>query len=70
MASDPVFKKIEITGTSTTSIEEAIQNAVRRAGETVHDLRWFEVDEIRGSIGDDGVSQYQVTVKIGFTVGE
>jgi hypothetical protein len=65
-----VFKKIEITGTSEESLEEAIQNALHRAGETVNDLQWFEVTEIRGAIDGDAVSQFQVTIKIGFTVGD
>lgn len=65
---DRVFKHVEVTGTSSVSLEEAIQNAIRRAGETVRNLRWFEVVEIRGAIGDAAVAQWQVTIKIGFVV--
>ena len=64
--SDPVFKLIEITGTSSTTLEEAVQNAIAKAAETVRNLRWFEVVETRGSIDGDKVGQWQVTLKIGF----
>ena len=66
--SDPTYKKIEIVGTSTTSMEDAVQNAVARAAKTVENLRWFEVTETRGTIDGSGVAQWQVTVKIGFTL--
>lgn len=68
---DHIYKKIEITGTSTESVEEAIQNAIARAGKTVHNMRWFEVTELRGDVGDDRrVAHWQVTIKIGFTLDE
>lgn len=67
---DHVYKKIELTGTSSTTIEDAVQNAVRKAAATVHNLRWFEVDEIRGSIDGASVGQWQVTLKIGFTLDD
>jgi len=66
--SEHVYKKIEVTGSSTTSIDDAIRMAVSKAGESVHNMRWFEVDEIRGHIDTDAVAHFQVTVKIGFTV--
>jgi len=66
--SDHIYKKIEIVGSSTKGIDDAISNAVDRAGKTLKHLRWFEVDEIRGHIADDGVKHWQVTVKIGFTL--
>jgi flavin-binding protein dodecin len=65
---DTVYKKINITGTSTTSVEDAVENAVKKASETVRNLRWFEVKEVRGAILDDGSLQWQVTVKIGFAL--
>jgi len=65
---DKVYKLIEVTGTSTTTLEEAIQNAVARSAETVRNLRWFEVVETRGAIQDGQVAQWQVTVKIGFAL--
>ena len=66
--SDHVYKKIEIVGSSTNSIEEAIENAVARASESVDNLRWFEVTETRGHIVDGKVEHYQVSLKIGFTL--
>jgi flavin-binding protein dodecin len=70
MNNDPVYKLIEVTGTSTTSLEEAIQNAIKRASGTVNNLRWFQVIETRGSIDEDKVMAWQVTIKIGFKVEE
>ena len=65
---DRVYKKIEITGTSTTSLEEAVENAIDRAAKTVRKMRWFEVVETRGRIDDGKVAEWQVTVKIGFAL--
>lgn len=65
-----VYRKIELTGTSPTSIEDAIQNAIARSGESIRLMRWFEVVETRGSIVDGKVGEWQVTVKIGFHVEE
>ncbi len=70
MESDPVYKLVELTGTSTESLEAAIENAVARAAKTVRNLRWFQVAEIRGALRDSGVSSWQVTVKVGFVVDE
>lgn len=66
--SDHVYKQIELTGSSTTGIEEAVRNAVAKAAETVHSLRWFEVTDIRGHIEDGAIHHWQTTVKIGFTL--
>lgn len=66
--SEHVYKKIEIVGSSQDSIEDAIGNAIAKASETTHSLRWFELGEIRGQIEEGAVAHYQVTVKIGFTV--
>jgi hypothetical protein len=64
---DRVYKKIEVVGVSTTGIEGAIQAAVSRAHKTLEKVSWFEVQEIRGHIDDDGkVSEYQVLMKIAF----
>lgn len=65
---DHVYKKIEITGTSKTGVEEAVQNALKEAGKTLRNLRWFEVTEIRGAIDKDHASEWQVTLKLGFTL--
>ena len=68
--SDHINKLIELTGTSTTSIEDAIQKAVGKAAKTVHNMRWFEVLQTRGTIDNGKISQWQVTIKIGFTLDE
>ena len=63
-----IYKHIELTGTSAKSLEDAIQSAVARASKTVRQMRWFEVLETRGAISDDKVAQWQVTIKVGFTL--
>ncbi len=68
--SNPVYKMIELTGTSPVGIEDAVQNALKRAAKTVREMKWLEVVEVRGRIDEDHVGQWQVTVKIGFTVLE
>jgi hypothetical protein len=65
---DHVYKMIELAGSSPTSIEDAIQNAITRAAKTLHDLRWFQVVETRGHIENGRVVHYQVVVKVGFTI--
>ncbi len=67
---DHVYKRIELIGSSADSIEDAIENAIARAAETVRNIRWFEVTETRGVVQDGEVTCYQVTVKIGFTLEE
>lgn len=64
--SDNVYKVSEIVGSSTQGIDDAIRGAVARARETLHGLDWFEVTEIRGLIGEDGVAYTQVGLKVGF----
>ena len=66
--SDHVYKKLELVGSSTTSIEEAVTNALTRAQKTIRNMRWFEVIETRGQIVDGKVNEWQVTVKVGFTL--
>jgi len=62
-----VYKKVEVIGTSGKSVEDAIQNSVDRAKSSLEKLSWFEVQEVRGHIGEDGkVSEYQVVLKIAF----
>lgn len=65
-----VYKKIELTGSSPTSIEEAVQNALHRASETIRNMRWFEVTETRGQIENNQIAHWQVTIKVGFTLDE
>jgi len=68
--SDRVYKKIEITGTSAASMEDAVKNAVDHAAKTVRNMRWFEVVETRGRIDNDKVAEWQVTLKIGFALDD
>jgi flavin-binding protein dodecin len=68
--SNHVYKHIELTGSSTTSMEEAVQNAVAKASQSVRNMRWFEVTDTRGHIEDGKVAHWQVTVKIGFTLDD
>ena len=68
--SDHIYKIIQLAGSSTSSIEDAIQNAVSRASKNLKNLRWFEVLETRGQIQGGKVSHYQVTIKVGFTLDD
>jgi len=63
-----VYKKIEIVGSSPNSLQEAIENAISKASETVRNMRWFEVIDTRGQVEDGKIAHWQVTVKIGFTL--
>jgi hypothetical protein len=63
-----IYKKIDVVGTSTESFAEATKAAILEAGKTVHHMNWFEVAEMRGAIKDGKVSEFQVTVRIGFKV--
>ncbi len=66
--SDHIYKKIELVGSSQNSIEDAVNNAISRAGKTIRDMRWFEVAEVRGHLENNKVAHWQVTVKVGFTL--
>lgn len=63
-----VYKTIEITGSSPDGLQAAISNAVGKAAETLHNLRWFEVIDTRGEIDNGKIAHWQVTMKIGFTL--
>lgn len=66
--SDRVYKKVELVGTSTVGVEDAIQNAVGTASKSLHNVDWFEVQEIRGHVDDGRVAHYQVVIKVGFRI--
>jgi hypothetical protein len=68
--SDHVYKILELTGSSPRGIDDAIRNAVARAGQTVRQLRWFEVTDTRGHIENGEIAHWQVTIKLGFTLDE
>ena len=70
MSDDHVYRVIEITGSSSTSISDAIQTAVSRASKTLRNLRWFEVVQTRGHLDGGKILHYQVTLKIGFTIDD
>ena len=65
---DPVYKKIQLVGTSAESFSEAAANAIAKAAETLRNMSWFEVVEQRGRVADGKIDQFQVTVSIGFRV--
>ena len=66
--SDHVYKLLELTGSSTTGIEDAVQNAIGKAAKTMRNMHWFQIVETRGHIHDGKVAHWQVTLKIGFTL--
>lgn len=66
--SNHIYKMVELVGTSGTSIEDAVQNALTLASNTVRNMRWFQVVETRGNIDNGKVAQWQVTLKVGFTL--
>ncbi|ARS53151.1 dodecin [Kushneria konosiri] len=66
--SDHVYKSVELTGSSETSIEEAVQNALTKASESIQNMQWFQVTETRGHIVDGAVGHWQVSLKVGFTL--
>jgi dodecin len=68
--SEHVYKKIELTGSSTAGMQDAIENAINKASKTIHDMRWFEVIETRGHIDQGKIAHWQVTIKVGFTLTE
>jgi dodecin len=63
---DHVYKTVEITGSSTVDISDAIKQAIAKASQTLRQLDWFEVTQIRGHIGEGSVEHFQVTLKVGF----
>lgn len=66
--SEHVYKLVELVGSSTTGIEDAVQNAIAKAAESIRNLRWFQVVETRGYLENGNIAYWQVTLKVGFTV--
>lgn len=60
------YKHIELTGSSEESSDQAIQNAIAKASETIKHMHWFNVIDTRGYIEEGGVKYWQVTIKLGF----
>jgi flavin-binding protein dodecin len=67
---DHVYRLSEIVGSSTTSVDDAIRTAIRKASQTVRNIEWFQTEEIRGQVVDGDVGYFQVTMKIGFRVDD
>jgi dodecin len=67
---DHIYKLVDLVGTSSESVTDAIQNAITRASATIRNIRWFEVIQVRGDVADGKVGHYQVTLKVGFTLDE
>jgi flavin-binding protein dodecin len=65
---DHVYKTIELYGSSPKGLQDAIENAVAKAAKTVHEMRWFQMTEVRGHLDDGKIQHWQVGVKIGFTI--
>lgn len=65
-----IYKHVELTGTSSTSIEDAVQTAIARAAKSVRNIRWLQITETRGQVDNGKVVQWQVTLKAGFTLEE
>jgi len=65
---DHVYKTIELTGSSKTSIEDAVNQAIEKASKSVRNMQWFQVIETRGHIVKGKVGHWQVSMKVGFTL--
>lgn len=70
MRDDNIYKVIEVVGSSSVSLDDAIRTGIEKAGRTVEHLRWFQVTDTRGHIADGKVAHFQVSLKIGFRVEE
>ena len=65
---DHVYKSLELTGSSTVGIEDAVSTAIAKAHASVRNIQWFTVTETRGHVVDGKVAHWQVTIKVGFTL--
>jgi len=64
------YRVTDIVGTSPQGVDQAIRNGIERASQTLRNLDWFQVSEIRGVISGGEVAQCQVTLKLGFRLEE
>jgi flavin-binding protein dodecin len=67
---DHTYRVTEIVGSSPESLQQAIRNGVERAGQTLRNVEWFEVTEIRGQVADGAVAHFQVGLKVGFRLDD
>ena len=65
-----IYKQVELTGSSKTSVEDAVQNAIAKAAKTLHNIHWFQVTDTRGYIKNNSIDYWQVTIKLGFRLDE
>ena len=65
---DHIYKKVELTGTSTKSSDDAVSKAIAKAAKSIRNIHWFEVVESRGLVEKGKVAHWQVTIKAGFTL--
>ena len=70
METDHVYKKIDLVGSSSDGVEDAVRTAIGRASQTMRNLDWFEVKEIRGWIRDGKVQHFQVALQVGFRLDD
>ncbi|MEU4107341.1 dodecin [Streptomyces sp. NPDC048208] len=64
--SNHTYRVTEIVGTSNDGVDQAIRNAIGRADQTLRNLDWFEVTQVRGQIENGRIEKYQVCLKVGF----
>lgn len=68
--SNHVYKTVELTGSSPQGVQAAVEAAVSRAGDTIRNIRWFEVTQVRGHVENGKVAHWQVSMKLGFTLDD
>lgn len=68
--SDHVYKRVEVVGSSSESIDDAIRQGVERSAKSIHNLEWFEVQEVRGHVVNGRVGHFQVVMKLGFRLDD
>ncbi len=68
--SNHIYKMVELAGSSSTSIEDAVQTAIARASKTLRNIHWFQIVETRGTVASGKVERWQVMLKVGFTLEE
>ena len=65
-----IYKKIELVGSSANSVEEAIQEAISTASQSLEHIDWFEVNEVRGDVKNGEIGHFQVSLKVGFRLND
>jgi hypothetical protein len=65
-----LYKTVELTGSSPTGVQDAVENSLRRADKTLRNIRWFEFGQVRGAVEGGKVAHWQVSMKVGFTLDD